>query len=132
MLLQHIVNTLDQELDRLHRLRAVVEGLHRPSVLDLAASAEEPQPAPAPEPVQTPEHKQRTPRQPRVATKRAPRVAVVEKTALAGSIPAGPIVVSAKALAEQSSRRVSVEKRPEVKPGTLGSMIRALHLDASL
>jgi hypothetical protein len=132
MLLQFIVETLDKELDRLQRLREVVVGLQRPSVLDLAASVEE---LPAPEPVQAEPRKgrPRAAREPRVRAVRARRATAPEPTALAGTIPTGPIVVSPKALAEQHSRRAVVERRPEPKPepGSLGSMIRALHLDAS-
>ena len=139
MLLQQIVATLDEELNRLSQLRKIVSGLAGSSVALLAGPALPPAhevlddggidapAAPAEMPVQRVPARERRTRTVRSKTQPEPR-------ALTAAIPAAPVVVTAKALAERNATaRVRAEKheQPAPAPGTLGSMIRALRLEAN-
>jgi hypothetical protein len=146
MLLQHIVEKLDAELARLLALRAIVSSLEGPMLL---ANIEVADPilmdrsdelAVPVEPVQkTPikgRPKQRHRRSEAKVTEshRRPAQAATPGVApaLAKSIPTGPVVVSAAALAkERESRSTRPDhaegtRRPE--PGSLGAMIRSMQL----
>lgn len=144
MLLQQIVEKLDAELDRLRAIREIVSRLQSepvvlipdPIVVEAAAPEELPQ-APAAEP-------ESAPKRPRVAKKatakltprstgRRGRGPAPEAHALAKAIPAGPVVVSAAALAKERQARTNrpaeysdVPARPE--PGSLGALIRSMEL----
>lgn len=136
MLLQGIVETLDAELDRLHRLRAIVAEISVPLATDLNPPVAS---APAPKALQKPGTEvlgkaPEGPRQKGAAVSRARTDAkqqVREASALNGSIPVGPVVVNAAAVAKyHAAKQVAKSARKPAEPtGTLGSMIRALHLD---
>ncbi len=138
MLLQEIVEGLDAELERLQRLRAIVAGLKRsPAKLVegtpvLRVSVDEAGDADRSQVVVVRKLKQKMPRR---AAVRVPRLPKTEKTALNGTIPKGPIVVSAAQAREQAAkskvRMVAKKAEPAHEPGTLGSMIRALRLETS-
>ncbi len=139
MLLQQIVAALDEELNRLSQLRKIVSGLAGSSVALLAGPAlpmadevsserdiQEPQ-AVAETPVKRLPARERRTRTVRSKTQPEPR-------ALTSAIPTAPVVVTAKAVAERNATaRVRAEKhdQPAPAPGTLGSMIRALRLEAN-
>lgn len=140
MLLQRILALFDEELDRLGRLRGIVSDLAGPSIVasrlqsptelaELSAVASEASPA-----LQRAERTQvRTARKPRRA-KISEAKQAHEPTALGGAIPSAPVVVSAEALARAgvgSRRAAAKSSTPTPAPGTLGSMIRALRLEAS-
>ena len=139
MLLQQIVAALDEELDRLSQLRVIVSGLAGSSVALLASPAlpmafdvpDDPDSdelhAPAEMPVTRVPVRERRTRTVRSKTKPEPR-------ALTSAIPAAPVVVPAEALAvRNASLRAQAGKhdQPAPAPGTLGSMIRALRLEAN-
>ena len=140
MLLQHIVDALDTELNRLNQLREIVAGLTGSAVFALpepvAQEEEEPVAAVEPSEAAPKARKQRTAPRPAGArrgpiTRRSKTPA--EPTALTKVTPAAPVVVSAAALAKESERlqRRVVEKVPKPAVGSLGSMIRALELQAN-
>lgn len=144
MLLQSILQLFDQELARLRALRDIVADLATPSdvvelPIALASVVVEVPAAPEPVPIVEPAPPKRT-------TTRAPkgfaRAAVgrkaparkarpVDHGALTSAIPAGPVVVSADRLQVKKAAVNGSDGRNTVAPvkeGTLGSMIRALHL----
>ena len=140
MLLQQIVAVLDGELQRLSSLREIVSGLAGPSVLELQVQN---QSALEDVPEVVREVPRKMERQRRVS-KPGSRDRLVSVTrvkpqpaarALTAAIPAAPVVVTAEALAREGTRspRGSAAKRVEAAPapGTLGSMIRALRLEAN-
>lgn len=141
--MQQIVETLDAELDRLHQLRAIVSEISVPVALGLEETSEPhtsdvtPDPEQASHPAiqaeETQAGKTRTrklagaPRS-RVTTKRKN---AVEASALSGTIPAGPVVVNAASVAKyHATKQAGKAPAKQADPvGTLGSMIRALHLE---
>ncbi len=139
MLLQQIVAALDEELDRLSQLREIVSDLAGSSVALLAGpavplalpSSDEHDVDASPAPVEMPVH--RVPaRERRTRTVRSRNTP--EPRALTSAIPATPVVVTAEALAKRNATaRAQAEKheQPTPAPGTLGSMIRALRLEAN-
>lgn len=158
MLLQQIVELLDTELERLTELRSILSGLNgtvatqidEPLALVIEAAALEPVKKRIKEPAHKESVKESTgaeivanpkpapPKRvgrPRKAPERSARAVAHEQTALNGSIPRGPVVVSPAVLAKEhaakrDSRETTRHREPEPAKGTLGSMIRALHLDA--
>lgn len=140
MLLQQIVELFDEELERLQQLRTIVAGLAGPSILE-----EREQNAPVREEALAPKRdavhnatepatrrKKEPARERKVADRRAK--APHEPNALQGTIPKVPVVVSAEALAREKGRAVRAPREtstPPPQPGTLGSMIRALRLEAT-
>ncbi len=144
MLLQHIVETLDAELDRLYHLRQIVAEISAPFAFEvdnaplavLAPVADEPE-APPPSPATVPKAPRKVARKARAAAERVSkpkRRSAGEITPLKGTIPAGPVVVSPAALKqEHAARKASQPERPQARAqeprGSLGSMIRALRLD---
>ena len=138
MLLQHIVDVLDTELNRLNQLREIVAGLTGSAVFAFPEPVvQEETPLPAAELTETPKaRKQRAASRPAGARRgpvaRRPKTPA-EPIALTKAIPAAPVVVSAEALARESARLQSrvVEKAPKPAVGSLGSMIRALELQAN-
>lgn len=139
MLLQQIVAALDEEINRLSQLREIVSGLAGSSVALLAGPAlpmtqaasgdkdVDPPQAPVGLPVKRVPARERRTRIVRSKTQPEPR-------ALTSAIPAAPVVVTAEALAKRNaSARAQAAKQDEPlpAPGTLGSMIRALRLEAS-
>ena len=151
MILQHILEVFDKELDRLHQLREIVLTLGRPSVIS-AAQPLEALVTPLDELARDEGPGKEITAEPKVVTRRAtpgrsaaasatraPRLAKaalpsgLEQSALRGSIPKGPVVVpaaQARALAVKTAARATpVAAQPPV--GSLGSMIRALRLEPS-
>lgn len=134
MLLQQIVEKLDQELGRLHRLREIVAGLaHGPRLEDPVAelvgetAAEEV--AKTVPTVRNAEPKPRARRGFGLRVQAPKRQNGVERpaSALTSAIPAGPVVVSAATVAKQIAAKEQVrEATKPVVEGTLGAMIRAL------
>ncbi len=125
MLLQQIIAQFDVELDRLYRLRTIVAGLQSPPMF-MEMPQEEPalQPetraessaeitaivieTPMPSESKTPEaparqRMHRMPRQRLAAPAKSQQAA--GPSALTSSIPSGPVIVSAKALAEELQLR---------------------------
>ena len=126
-MLQQIIETLDQELLRLGRLREIIAALaHTPELFrpdTQPAEAQEVEPEAAP--VRVLRVRQRLQRGGRVA--RREKVSEKPRTALTSAIPTGPVVVSASAVAkEHAAKKLAREAAPKVEEGTLGAMIRAL------
>ncbi len=156
MLLQQIVEALDGELDRLYRLRAVLVEIDGPLNFPFvgaepvsnepASSASDPSVdslvTAAPVRIRRAKVGKEAKASKAVARfarspSRTPanRLRPKEKTALKGSVPTGPVVVSASALAKEHAARqgqhVAVKPTPPPPAGSLGSMIRALRLDGT-
>ena len=148
MLLQHIVQQLDAELDRLHSLRKLVVTLQRSPVavrnLDQQihdAVAPAPEAAPVRELVQKPRHRGR-PRKPEPPAAKMPSKrrtsAPPEPSALTSAIPAGPVVISAAALARERTARQEAAAAaheaslaPESNPETMVQDLTARWLSGS-
>lgn len=145
MLLQQIIHQLDGELVRLQSLRGIVAGLSKSAAIVrslepkidklLKAEVKVPEPparrgrprknveAPVPAP-----SKLRVPRMPRLGRS-------TEPTALAKFTPAGPVVVSAAALAKERETRVSAkaaapkghdaDRKVEVRPEMFARQLAA-------
>ena len=131
MTLNQIAEAIDVQIVRMQKVRAIVasllpakssstslprqrESLQLPVTAPLTESAIQP---PAPE------HRvERKPREPKLRKPRAPRVAThtreLPPTALGGSIPRGPVFVSA---AEAVRSRHIVETAPAARPAATGS-----------
>ena len=139
MLLQQIVATLDGELERLLSLRKIVSGLAGASVLETKVELELPVSTRDEPKRTTPVKKMRPAREGKAVPRERPASVrprrQPETTALRGSIPAAPVVVTAEALAREGARLKQQTSRkqaePTPAPGSLGSMIRALRLDAA-
>lgn len=143
MLLQEIVDAFDTELSKLYKLRAIIAGLlGNPGRDRVPSSATESVPDQLPVSAVTEAATERKPRarRPRLArvakerTRAPKRQQPTEHTPLSGPIPRGPVVVMPAALARELAAKTSqrpakaeFERVPE--PGSLGSMIRALHLE---
>lgn len=142
MLLQEIVEAFDAELDKLYKLRAIISDLAGDAEVeailpDATDSLELQSSSEIEEITAAPKKRTRGPRLAsamRVRKKPLEKPQAVEPTPLSGPIPKGPVVVMPAALARelaakstQRSSRADAEPVPE--PGTLGSMIRALHLE---
>ena len=139
MLLQQIVETLDAELDRLHQLRSIVAEISAPVSFPMEAVPESVAPPLAVAVEALPDAPALAGGSPRRKLAGAPRgrpaakrKLAVEASALNGSIPAGPVVVNAASVAQfhAAKQAAKVLAKPAEPVGTLGSMIRALHLQS--
>lgn len=146
MLLQHILELFDEELARLQQLRSIVSGLARPSMVLPAPPLQAPllesggqaklSTGPSVPLKEASTAKAARPRRKRAAGeqphgRRSSRRSE-EASALRGSIPQGPVVVSAAQLQNRPTKAVPAPAQatpPE--RGSLGSMIRALRLEPS-
>ena len=119
MLLSDILQALDDELDRLHKLRAIIARLQHSVSAFLPPSTLITEPTPASDPVPTitrlpprkePTHRFRKPRQ----LADAPR-------ALSANIPTAPVVITPIARHTQPDTKPAIA----VEPGSFGAMVRA-------
>ena len=122
MLLANILQTLDQEIERLYKLRAILVPLQQP-IATLAA----PDPEPEPSPVQAAAE----PTLIRLPPKRAPRhrgprarPAPDAPRALSGNIPSAPVVVP-RAIALPQPLPLLPEPAAAVQLGSFAAMVRA-------
>ena len=141
MLLQQIVSQLDAELDRLRNLRAIVAALAKSPVLVKRVSRKldellqaKPEARPAPAEMQAP--KKALPEKPVVERRKAERPEKAPKkraepVALSRALSAGPVVISAQALAQERERRTMVHaaENKEATPQVTGENAESLARD---
>lgn len=136
MLLKQIITQLDTELDRLQKLREIVADLLSPSVpiapmadlLDTVAASEVPEPALLPEDEPSRIGSGRVRGVFRQRGTRVKRQRPAEPSALTSAIPAGPVVVSAQALARERDLRAKaqVPSSKQIEEPTLEAIGRDL------